>query len=55
MWISMLKDRNDMTHIYNGAAAKELVQRILIKYIPEYKKLEEGIRLHYKDELDRIL
>ena len=29
IWLSMLKDRNDMTHIYDGEAAGRLVGKIL--------------------------
>ena len=30
VWLKMLRERNDTTHIYDGNAAKELVQKILI-------------------------
>lgn len=30
IWLSMLKDRNSTTHIYDGNAAKDLVQNFLI-------------------------
>lgn len=49
IWLSMLKSRNDMTHIYNGNAAREMVKAILEKYIPEFLKLQENIFKLYND------
>lgn len=46
IWLNMLKGRNDMTHIYDGNAAKELMNRILREYIPQFLKLEEEL-VHY--------
>ncbi len=43
VWLSMLRDRNDMSHIYDGNAAKELVDRILETYIPQFAKLEREL------------
>ena len=43
IWLDMLKDRNDMAHIYNGNAANDLVKRILEEYIPQFLKLEEEL------------
>lgn len=37
VWLSMLWARNDMTHIYNGDAAKNKVEKILKSYITEFK------------------
>lgn len=54
LWLSMLRDRNDMTHIYDGGSAKRLVQRILSDYIPEFVRLQKEIETHYKDKLDEI-
>ena len=36
LWLSMLKERNDMTHIYDGNEAKELVEKIIDEYIPAF-------------------
>lgn len=54
IWLSMLKSRNDMTHIYNGNAAKELVKVILENYIPEFLKLQENIFMLYNEVLKTI-
>lgn len=51
VWLDMLKDRNDMTHIYDGNAAKELVNRILDIYIPQFQMLEMELVCQYGDIL----
>ena len=51
IWLDMLKDRNDMAHIYNGNAANDLVKRILEEYIPQFLKLEEELVMMYGDIL----
>lgn len=53
LWLSMLRSRNDMTHIYNGEAAAKLVQTILDKYIPAFEIVGQGISLRYQDMLDK--
>ena len=50
----MLKSRNDMTYIYNGEAARELVNDILNVYIPEFLKMKNEILLQYGAILDEI-
>lgn len=47
----MLRDRNDMTHFYNGDSAKHLVEKILETYIPEFQRMKCQIDLRYKDIL----
>ncbi len=54
IWLSMLKDRNDMTHIYDGEAAGRLVGKILKEYIPEFQKLRAQILLRYRDILETL-
>ena len=51
IWLDMLKDRNDMAHIYDGNAANDLVKRILEGYIPQFLKLEEELVRMYGDIL----
>lgn len=51
IWLDMLKDRNDMSHIYDGNAAKNLVKRILEKYIPQFLELERELKRVYGDIL----
>ena len=47
IWLEMLRARNDMTHIYNGEAAKQMVSLILERYIPAFAVMEERIRKDY--------
>ena len=54
IWLEMLKSRNDMTHIYDGEAAKRLVDSILHRYIPEYIKLRDRIFDKYENVLTQI-
>lgn len=54
VWLAMLRDRNDMTHIYDGAQAKKLVNKILEKYIPEFVALQEYVEEQYKDVLQNL-
>ena len=54
VWIEMLKTRNDMTHIYDGEAAKRLVCQILNDFIPEFEKLENGLINTYGENLECI-
>lgn len=51
IWLDMLKDRNDMSHIYDGNAAANLVKRILEKYIPQFLELERELKRVYGDIL----
>lgn len=53
-WLSMLKARNDMSHIYDGNAAGNLVNLILDNYIPEFIKLKDEIQAYYGDILDNL-
>ena len=50
----MLKDRNDMAHIYDGNAAEKLVGRILEEYIPQFRELEKELVQHYGEKLETI-
>lgn len=48
----MLRARNDMAHIYDGNAAKILVDKILKEYIPEFQHLKNEILAHYDGNPD---
>lgn len=54
IWLSMLKSRNDMTHIYDGNAAKELVHTILTLYIPEFLRMKTEISKRYEGILAEL-
>ena len=51
IWLEMLRDRNDTTHIYNEEAAQQLVEKILHQYIEVFVSLEQQIRARYGDEV----
>ena len=51
VWLEILRDRNDTTHIYNEEAAQQLVERILHQYIGVFVSLEQQIRARYGDEV----
>ena len=54
IWLGMLKNRNDLTHIYDALAAKRLVGVILKDYIPAFVKMQTGIEEYYGKELENI-
>ena len=54
VWIEMLKSRNNMTHIYDGNAAKQLVDDILHKFVPAFVRLQNGLIARYGDHIYEI-
>lgn len=54
IWLGMLKNRNDLTHIYDALAARRLVEIILREYIPAFVKMQKGIEKYYGAELENI-
>ena len=54
IWLSMLKERNDMTHIYDGNKAKELVSKIIAEYIPAFCCMQKEIEDRYQEILDTL-
>ena len=54
VWVSMLKERNNMTHIYDGNAAKELVGKIINEYIPTFCLMQKEIENKYSDILESL-
>ena len=54
IWLGMLKNRNDLTHIYDALAARRLVDIILREYIPAFVKMQKGIEKYYGAELENI-
>lgn len=51
LWLEMLKARNDLSHMYNEAAARDLVENILNKYIGEFQKLRVCLQEQYGEML----
>ena len=54
IWLKMLRERNDTTHIYNEEAARELVRHILDEYIDEFDNIQKAIEKKYGKELENI-
>ena len=50
IWLGMLRERNDTAHIYDGEAAKKLVDRIVNEYISEFEKMRDSISQKYDTE-----
>lgn len=48
VWLGMLKDRNDCTHIYNKDMAEALVHKIIDLYIPAYNKMDKSVVEKYQ-------
>ena len=53
-WLSMLKERNNMTHIYDGNEAKLLVRKIIDKYIPTFCLMKNEIETRYQNILETL-
>lgn len=54
VWLEMLRDRNNTAHDYDKENALRLVQVILSRYIPEFERVEEGVRERYGAVLDDL-
>ena len=54
VWLSMLKEKNDMTHIYDGNEAKELVRKIIHEYIPTFYLMKEEIENRYQEIIETL-
>ena len=54
IWLSMLKSRNSMTHIYDGIEAQKLVHVILDSYIPEFIRLRDNLQKRYPSLLETL-
>lgn len=54
IWLAMLRERNNTTHIYDAEAALELVHHILDSYIPAFVKMQEEIDARYGGSLEEL-
>lgn len=52
-WLSMLRDRNNTAHVYDGVAAKRLTETIITRYIPELVNLRAGLLARYGEMLTK--
>jgi nucleotidyltransferase substrate binding protein (TIGR01987 family) len=53
-WLTMLKERNNTSHIYDGEAAKKLAAVIIEKFIPAFQDVKEGIERQYGVNLKEL-
>ena len=51
---NLVVDGEQITHIYNGEAARNLVQIIIESYIPAFISLKEHIMEKYENVLEAI-
>ena len=54
-WLSMLRDRNAIMHVYSADELQRLVTRILDEYIPTFQNMQQAILESYADELESIV
>lgn len=54
IWLEMLGQRNDLTHIYDGEKARKLAVLVIERYIPEFERLKNCIDGIYGDDLSRL-
>ena len=54
VWLSMLRDRNSIAHVYDGDAMQRLLERVLDDYIPTFEVLLDAVKERYGDELGSI-
>ena len=52
-WLSMLRHRNTITHIYDTDEARDLVDAIINVYLPAFCALEDGLVARYGELLAR--
>ena len=54
VWLSMLAQRKNLTHIYDAQAARRLMETIIRDYIPAFQKLEDSILSRYHELLETL-
>ncbi len=54
IWLSMLRDRNNIMHVYDEGAMQALLRRILDDYIPAFEALRHAVEDRYGSELEVI-
>lgn len=47
VWLPMLRERSNTSHIYDGEAAKKMIDRVIEEFIPEFVEVQEGIERWY--------
>ena len=52
VWLDMLAQRNNMAHVYDEAAARELADDIIRRFVPAFQALQESIESRYGKMLE---
>ena len=52
LWLRMLRDRNYSAHIYDEERARRLVDAIIVDYIPEFERVNQGLVVRYDEALN---
>ena len=52
VWLDMLAQRNNMAHIYDEAAARQLADDIIDRFVPAFLALQESIESRYGKMLE---
>lgn len=55
LWLRMLRDRNDTTHIYDADKTLRLVNAVIRDYIPEFQRLAAGVEARYGETLGELV
>ncbi len=50
-WLSMLRDRNTIMHLYDESKELELINTIIKRYIPAFQQLKDGLDARYGEML----
>ena len=54
VWLSMLRDRNSVAHVYDGSKMRELLARVIDVYIPAFMALQSAVSEEYGNVLGAI-
>lgn len=50
----MLRDRNNTAYVYDQQLAKQLVDMTILRYIPEFVRLRDGVVGRYGELLESL-
>ncbi|MCI8425462.1 MAG: nucleotidyltransferase [Adlercreutzia sp.] len=51
IWLEMLKARNDLMHVYDGEAARQMAERIVADFVPAFERVQAGLEELYEGVL----
>ncbi len=50
-WLDMLRDRNNLTHDYDGTVVKEICKKLLESYLELFEEFRETVEKKYNKKL----